>query len=207
MVISDDTMRPDHDRLFNVASEQGGYFTTGQARRAGFPSKLVWYHARRGRFVHVHRALYRLSQYPSSPEDHVIEAWLAAGPDAVVSHESALSLLRLSDVVPASVHLAAPRTHRWVGRRLPKGVTLHTTTKPFRREDVVTRGPLRVTAPARSIVDGAEAGTAPEQIVQAVRQALEQGLTTQRRLLSLAQGRSRRVAALIRRAIEEAPTG
>lgn len=28
--------RPDHRRLFDIASEQGGYFTARQARQVGF---------------------------------------------------------------------------------------------------------------------------------------------------------------------------
>ncbi len=146
----------------------------------------------------------RLRQFPESPQDHVIEAWLAAGPDAVVSHESALSLHGLADVIPATVHLMVPGTHRWVRRRVLKGVTLHTSTRPLSREDIVTRGPLRVTASARSIIDAAEVGAGPEQVILAVRQALDRGLTTRSQLFELLRGRSQRITALIQRAIEEA---
>jgi hypothetical protein len=69
---------------------------------------------------------------------------------------------------------------------------------------VVRRGVLRVTAPARSILDAAEAGTAPEQIVRAVQQAIEQGLATRKQFLALARQRPRRVEALIVRAVESA---
>ena len=134
----------------------------------------------------------------------LVEAWLTAGPSAVVSHESALSLHGLSNVVPASVHLTVPRSYRRVGRRIPRGVKLHTTTRPLRRDDIVSRGPVPATVPGRAIVDSAEAGTAPEQIFMAVRQALDQGLVTRRELLALARQRSKRVAQLVQRAIEDA---
>ncbi len=196
--------KPDHEKLFQIASQQGGYFTARQAHQSGFTKYLVRHHARSGRFLRVQRGLYRLHQFPASPQDHVIEAWLAAGADAVVSHESALSLHGLADVVPSTVHLTIPRTHRWVGRRVPEGVTLHTSTRPLSREDILTYGPLQVTAPARSIIDAAEVGTGPEQIIIALRQALDRGLTTRRRLLELLKGRSQRIAALVQRAIEEA---
>lgn len=196
--------RPDHEKLFQIASQQGGYFTARQAHQSGFTKYLIRHHARGGRFQRVQRGLYRLRQFPTSPQDHVIEAWLAAGSDAVVSHESALSLHGLADVVPSAVHLTVPRTHRWVRRRVPKGVKLHTSTRPLSPEDIVASGPLRVTAPARTIVDAAESGAGPEQIILAVRQALAQGLTTRRRLLESLKGRSQRTAALIHRATEEA---
>ncbi len=194
----------DHERLFQIASQQGGYFTATQARQAGFTRYLIRHHVRHGRFERIRRGLYRLHQYVPSPDDHIIEAFLSAGPRAVVSHESALSLHRLSDVVPATVHLTVPRTHRYVKRRVPEGVTIHTTARSVRRGDFVPRGPLRVTAPARSVIDAAEAGTAPEQIALAVRQALDRGLTTPKQLLILAAERSRRVADLVRHVIEEA---
>lgn len=199
--------RPDHDKLFQLASEHSGYFTARQARAAGFDANLLKHHVRRGRFLRIRRGVYRLSQYPPSPDDHVVEVWLAAvaaGADAVVSHESALRLHGLSDVVPSSVHMTVPRSQRWLGRRVSPGVTVHTTTSPLRRSDVITRGPLQVTAPARSIVDAADAGTAPEQILLAVRQSLAQGLTTARALGTQARGRSSRVEQLIDRGIRDA---
>src|SRR6266508_240259 len=121
---------PDHQRLFEVASEQGGYFTTDQSAGCGFSRASLSYHARRGRFLRVRRGLYRLAQYPASPREEVLTAWLAAGRDeAVVSHESALDILGLSDVVPDRVHLTVPRSKRY--RPTAPGVAIHTTTRPL----------------------------------------------------------------------------
>jgi predicted transcriptional regulator of viral defense system len=127
--------------------------------------------------------------------------WLAVGADrAVVSHESALDLHELSDVIPNSVHLLVDRDDR--GIRPLQGVTLH-TTKAVEPSEVVSRHGIRVTDPVRSILDAATAGTAPEQIEMAVRQALNQGLVTRRSLLARADRRGGRVADLIRRAAEQ----
>jgi predicted transcriptional regulator of viral defense system len=193
--------RPDHGRLYQVASEQGGYFTAAQARECGVSQPLLTHHSRTGgRFTRVRRALYRLRDYPSSPRDDVIAAWLQAGRDvAVVSHESALDVLELSDVIPDAVHLTVPRSRR--SRRRVPGVRVHTTNRPFRPGDVVVRDGLRVTAPERSIVDAAEAGTAPDQIVAAVADALGRGMTTASRLLAAAHERRGRVDRLIRQAL------
>jgi predicted transcriptional regulator of viral defense system len=128
--------------------------------------------------------------------------WLAVGDErAVVSHESALDLHELSDVIPNSVHLLVDRGDRGI-RRL-QGVTLHTTTKPLEPSEIVSRAGIRVTDPVRSILDAARAGTAPEQIEMAVRQALNEGLTTRRSLLPQADRRGGRVAELIRRSAEK----
>src|SRR5687768_11843117 len=100
---------PDHSCLFDVASEQHGYFTVQQAHGCGFGWRALLHHRKRGRFIHIRRGLYRLRDYPSSPREEVAAVWLAVGKDtAVVSHESALDLLDLSDVIPNSVHITVP---------------------------------------------------------------------------------------------------
>lgn len=200
----DDTVghRPDGACLFGTASGQHGYFTARQARLCGFGTSLIAYHYRRGRFVRAHRGVYRLRDYPSSPEDEVVAAWLAVGKDeAVVSHESALDLLGLSDVIPNAIHLTVPRSRRYLPT-LP-GVRLHTTTKPFLPVDVTTREGIRLTSVSRTIVDAAEWGTGPEQVEMAVRQAIAWGMTTPRRLERALDGRSKRVQSLIVGALRE----
>ena len=194
--------KPSHARLFELASEQGGYFTAVQARERGFSKALLAHHAKSGRFLRVRQGLYRLREYPSSPREDVITAWLATGKEvAVVSHESALDILGLSDVVPEVVHLTVPRARRY--RSASKGVAIHTTTRRLGKSDVVIRDGMRLTAPARSIVDAAAAGTAPEQITAAVGQAFDRGMATESKLLSTAKARGGRVERLVRQALEE----
>lgn len=186
---------PDFGALFNIASEQAGYFTAAQARAAGYSWPLLSYHAKRGRFVRAAHGLYRLRDYPSSPREDLVSAWLRLAPGAVVSHESALELLGISDVVPGSVHLTVPRARRRLVRQ--PGVTIHTTTRPIDAAEVVARDGVSVTAPERTIVDVAEAGIAPEQVVAAIRQAVDRGLTTAARIRAAADGRPRRVRRLV----------
>jgi len=196
--------RPNSEALFATASEQAGYFTAAQASTAGYGWTLLSYHASRGRFMRVARGLYRLRDYPSSAREELIAAWLRLAPDAAVSHESALEALGLSDVIPDSIHLTVPRARRKLTRT--PGVSIHTTIRPLELSHVLTRDGVRLTAPARTIVDVAEAGTAPEQVVLATRQAVERGLTTPARVRAAARPRSRRVRDLIEAALAEAGT-
>jgi len=195
--------RPDIQRLFDLASEQHGHFTTQQAQDVGFSRALLSYHAGTGRLERIRRGLYRLREYPSSPHEATAAAWLAAGPDsAVVSHESALDLLELSDIIPGSVHLTIPRERRYM---IPTpGVTIHTTTRPLRADEVIVRSGIRLTSPVRSILDAAEAGSPPDQIERAVMQTVEQGLATREQLRSEAEQRDGRIRNLINRALEKA---
>jgi predicted transcriptional regulator of viral defense system len=192
-------------RLFDVASGQGGYFTTAQARECGISRALLAHHVKSGRFIRVRRGLYRFREYPSSPREEVLAAWLALGGEAVVvSHESALDLLELSDVVPDVVHLTVPRSRR----NLPalQGVKIHTSSRPLQPDDVSVREGVPVTSATRSIVDAAESGTAPEQIEMAIAQAIRRGQATRGQLRARAAQRGRRVAALVSRALDNETT-
>jgi predicted transcriptional regulator of viral defense system len=188
--------------LFDVAAEQAGYFTSAQARALGYDWPQLTYHARAGTFVHLRRGLYRLRYYPASPREEVMAAWLAAGKDsAVVSHESALDLLDLSDVVPDAVHLLVPRTRRYLSSRA--GIIIHTTTRPLRACDIETRSGIKLTAPLRTILDVAETGTGSEQVILAIRQARRRGWIVGLTLAAEATERGTRVADLIARGLRD----
>ena len=175
---------------------QSGYFTAAQARKHGVSRQLLNHHLRQGRFERVRRGLYRVWGFPSSQFDDIREKWMAVGMDkAVVSHESALQLLELSDNIPDDVHLLVPRRYR--GLRRPPGVVLH--THPDDEKVATTWGDaMPVTAPARTLIDVADR-LQPEQAAMAARQALRQGLLTRRQLQQEAvrQGKTRVIATLL----------
>jgi len=139
-------------------------------------------------------------EYPSFPREEVLAAWLAAGKDiAVVSHESALDLLDLSDVIPDVLHPTVPRSRRYLPA--PPGVKIRTTERPLRPGDRIIRSGMAITSAIRTILDAAEAGTAPEQIELAVAPSVERGQVLPDQLRRDAAERSRRVAALINGAL------
>jgi predicted transcriptional regulator of viral defense system len=188
--------RPDHVALFDIGAEQHGYFTAEQARRCGFSREALRHHAASGRFIRVHRGLYRLRDYPSSPYDEITAAWLGVGRDvAVVSHETALDLLELSDVIPSAIHLTVPRARRYA--RPAPGIVLHTTTMPPGGKDITMRHGIRLTSPTRTILDAAEHGTGPEQIEMAIEQAIQRQLIDPDRLSREAARYSHRVEELV----------
>lgn len=189
--IEESNRRPSEDRLYDVAEAQSGYFTTAQARGAGYSTPLLRHHVRAGRFAHVRRGIYRLSRFPASPNEDLVVAWLAAGPRAAVSHESALALYGLSDALPGAVHVTVPRT----ASRRRSGFKLH--TGELADEDVTRRDGMRVTTVARTIVDLTARGLSDELLDQAVRQALGRGLVSSTVLEDHARRRSARVAKRI----------
>jgi predicted transcriptional regulator of viral defense system len=194
--------RVDHDGLYRIAESQAGYFTTEQALDAGMDRSTLHHHARPGgRYERVRRGLYRLRHFPSSPHEHVVAAWLDLPSPAVVSHESALELYDLSDVIPNAVHITLPRAMR--GQRPRPGVRFHTLEHPPGPNETRRVAGVLVTNADRTIVDSLKAGTQLEQIELAVRQALGRGLTTPRRLRAAAAGRPTRVRRFIDQLVAE----
>lgn len=193
----------DHDGLYRIAESQAGYFTTRQAVGAGMDRSTLTRHARPGgRYVRAQRGLYRFRHFPSSSHEHVVATWLGVGdPQAVISHESALELYELSDVIPSAVHLTLPRTRR--GHRARPGVRFHALTHPPTGREVRSLHGISVTTPERTIVDVLTAGTQPEQVELAIRQAIERGLTTPARLGRAAERGSTRVRDLVARTLVE----
>jgi predicted transcriptional regulator of viral defense system len=191
-----DDNHPDIRGLEADAYQQSGYFSSKQAREHGVSRQLLSHHLKQGRFEGVRRGLYRVRGFPSSQHDDIREKWMAVGAEkAIVSHESALTLLALSDSIPDDVHLLVPRKHR--GLRRPPGVVIHT-----RPDDesvgTVWREGMPITTPARTLVDVA-VDLQPEQAAMAVQQALAQGLLTRRQLEQEAarQGKTRVLKILL----------
>ncbi len=199
------TDRIDHDGLYWVAESQAGYFTAEQALAAGMDRSTLRHHARPGgRYERVRRGLYRLRHFPSTRHEHVVAAWLALSKvPAIVSHESALELYDLSDVIPSTVHVTVPREKR--GQRPRPGVRVHTLERAPSASEIRRVAGVLATSPERTIIDSLEAGTQLEQIELAVRQALERSLTTPRRLRAAAARRPSRVRAFIERVLQEDP--
>jgi predicted transcriptional regulator of viral defense system len=194
--------RVDHDGLYRIAESQAGYFTAEQALEAGMDRSTLIHHARPGgRYERVRRGLYRLRHFPSSPREHVVAAWLTLPSPAVVSHESALELYDLSDVIPNAVHITLPRAKR--GQRARAGVRFHMLSHPPGPDEIRRVDGVLATTPERTIVDSLETGTQPEQIELAIQQALERGLTTPRRLRAAAADRSNRVRTFVDRLLTE----
>jgi predicted transcriptional regulator of viral defense system len=101
-------------------------------------------------------------------------------PLAVISHESALAIHQLSDVMPARIHLSVPPAFR---KPAPRGCVFHKAA--LSAQDVEQRDGFRVTTPLRTLLDIASDGkTTREQLFQAVADALDRGLIRKKKLLA-----------------------
>ena len=183
---------PDQDALYRIAEPQGGYFTSAQAARTGFSRKLLWHHQKTHKFLRAAHGIYRLGRFPSSRFEDLFVAWLKCGPKSAISHQSALALYELSDVLPGQVHVTVPRT----ASRRRTGIRMHTNR--LRPLDIAHREGLPVTSVPRTIADVARAGLSEDYVAHAIREALQHGLTTKEALLGEAKRRGGRAERLIR---------
>jgi predicted transcriptional regulator of viral defense system len=183
--------KPNYDKLYEIAENQAGYFSASQARDAGFSWERLSSNAKKGLFLRVARGVYRLTRFPGSAYEDLFVAWLRTGRNAVVSHESALSVYELTDVLPSEIHVIVPRT----ASRRRKGIRQH--TNQLEPDEIAHREGLPLTTVARTIVDVSMSGLAEEQVLQAVQESLQRGLTSQDELLSHAERRGGRAKRII----------
>lgn len=167
---------PDWDRLYETALAQEGHFTTQQALDAGYSSQLLVKYLNSGKIIRVRRTVYRLKHFPPGQQEDLVALWLWSDRAGVFSHETALMLHELSDVLPARAHLTVPA--KWRRRRLqvPDGVVLHYAD--VTKRDRAWVGAVPVTSPARTLADCAADYVSPDFLSFAISQALARGMVS-----------------------------
>lgn len=164
---------PDWDALFDVAQAQAGYFTTKQAAHAGYSPQLLAYH-RDNRVERVRRGIYRLVHFPASDHEDLVVLWLWSEQEGVFSHDTALALHDLSDILPSRVHLTLPAGWRRRRLRVPTGLVLYFSD--IGDGDRSSFDVVPVTGPRRTLEDCIETHVEPRLVEQAISQARQRGL-------------------------------
>jgi len=167
------------NKLFDVADRQQGYFTAKQAEGCGYHRSNFHLRISSGEWTQEGRGVYRLGRYPVTerPELVLWSLWsrnLQDIPQGVWSHETALDIHELSDVMPSKMHMTVPQKFR---RRkgFPKVLCIHRSN--LSNSDVEERQGYKVTTPIKTIVDCIlEGKVADNFILQAAHQAFERGL-------------------------------
>ena len=195
--------------LYEMADSQGGYFTAAQALKAGYAYSQQHFHRQRGAWVQVGRGLFRLHDYPPGEREDLIRWSLWSRnqqgvPQAVVSHETALTVHEMSDIMPDRVHLTVPPKFR---KQIPLGCVLHRAT--LSPSDSEQRIGFWVTTPLRTLADVAESALSQEHLDRAVYDALQRGLVRRQSLISVIcspEARGRLDEALAAARTRQAPT-
>jgi predicted transcriptional regulator of viral defense system len=182
------------ERLWDVAVDQYGYVTTGDARRLGINRVELAKLAARGALENVSHGVYRFPAWPVSGNDHLMEAVLwTRDPTAVLSHDTALDVLELCDVNPDRVHVNVSG-RKYPIRRVdpPPALKVH--------YDDLSEGQrgwweqIPTVTPATAIEQGVRTGVRPDLITQAITQARGRGMVNMATADRLAADLERRYA-------------
>lgn len=160
------------DLLYILAAAHGGYFSVREAEKLGLSTRDLSYHRQAGRIAAAFRGVYRLTHFPPGEHEELVVVWLATDQEAVFSHETALALHGLSDVLPNRIHVSLAPS--WRRRLLPDGVERHYIKATITQRGWV--GDVPVTTPSRTLHDCNAAHVSPELVLQAIKQARSRGL-------------------------------
>ncbi|MEI8011051.1 MAG: hypothetical protein WCI27_01030 [Candidatus Omnitrophota bacterium] len=163
------------NRLFEVASQQEGYFTAKQAFQCGYSYRLQFHHKKRETWKEVSRGVFRLTNYPDSANEDLVRWSLwsfsrAGVPQAVISHETALSIYDMSDVMPARIHLTVPPAFR---KRSSGRCVIH---KAKLSDKVIEKRPgYNITTPLKTIIDVAMGNLSADELEKAICDGIRKG--------------------------------
>lgn len=182
-------------RLFNLAAEQGGYFTAAQAKKIGYSYQAQAYHVGASNWLRVDRGLFRLAEWVPDLHDDLARWTLWSRGRGVVSHETALSVHGIGELESAQVNLTVPAGF------VPSddAVRLHYADLPD--DDVLDRTGFRITTIMRALIDVAGVSADDDQLGRTIQEALGLGAFTLRQLRSRAEAVDARAALRIERAI------
>ena len=179
--------------LYQISEGQQGYFTARQAVACGYPTSSHVYHLKVGRWQREHRGIYRLTRFPSTDHAQYVlwSLWSCNRqgiPQGVYSHQTALSLFDLSDLMPARLHMMVPPAFR---RNLPTPRELFLHRGKICPDEIEERQGFRVVRPIRAVADLlAEASVSSDHLQMALREGLRRGVITQAELDRHAQGQA-----------------
>lgn len=177
--------------LLERAAHSHGYFTTADAAHEGVSSRALTGRVKRGNIDRIERGLYRLPYWPAEPNDELY-ALQALAPFGTFSHESALNLLGLSDIIPSITHFTIPESSR-LGPR--PGIRLHRSRRNADRDRVLRDG-LWISTARRALLDSARIGSDPDQLLSAAREARTRAMLTTKDIAGLREHRLFRGADL-----------
>ncbi len=170
--------------LIEIAKEQEGYFTAAQALSVGYSYRQQHHHKNHGNWEYIDHGVYRLRTYPESEHEDLIRWSLwsrnrRGESQATISHETALAIHELGDVMPSKAHLTVPPGFR---KKIPGGCIIHKAT--LQPEEIEHRRGFNVTTPLRTLLDIAHSPISQDLFEGAVRDALDRGVVQSKQLLS-----------------------
>lgn len=151
-------------RIVEVARSQHRCITRQQLIACGLRSEAITYRARIGRLYRQHQGVYVLGPPAATDLERASAALLACGPESALRNRSGVGAWDLGPF-PFLVEVVVP------GNRCHPKIAIERLSEPLHPKDIRRRHWLRVTAPARTILDRA-AEVTDRQLTRLVDDAL-----------------------------------
>jgi very-short-patch-repair endonuclease len=132
-----------------LAARQHDVIEIGQLLRCGLSRAAVKRRVAAGRMHSIYRGVYTLGSPRLTREGYWMAAVLSVGAGAVLSHQSAAALWKISPTSPSLIHVTVPRPG---GRRHRRGIAVHRSTTLARADITIHRG-IPVTSFERTLRD------------------------------------------------------
>lgn len=176
------------DLLFEIADRQQGYFTAGQAKECGYHDSHFQRYIVSGEWIKERRGVYRLARYPMADRPDLMEWSLwsrnkKGDVQGVWSHETALDLYELCDIMPSKLHMTVPKHFR---KSIVASPVLKLYFTDLQKNEWVERQGYRVTTPIRTLLDLAKTRQISDEFIeQAVCEGRKRGMLTKQQIESL----------------------
>jgi very-short-patch-repair endonuclease len=144
--VNSSTFGPADGRIAELAQRQGGHVTTRQLFALGLDANAIKYRARVGRLIAVHHGVYAVGHLPSNPIDQAKGVVLAGGPRVALGLGSAAAFWGAQRQWSFPLELISATDRRLAGVKVHR-------SKNLLRRDIRTVDGLRVTSPARTVLD------------------------------------------------------
>ena len=173
--------------LRRIIAEQAGTVSRRQVLRSGVSRSTIISKVARGSWQQLHPGVYGAFTGTVSREARLWAAVLYAGPGALLSHETAAEILRLTDRACPVIHVTIPGNRRV---RPPQGVQIHVSSF-----DYPLWRPLRGIPPhtfyTETIIDLIATAANLDDVVSWISRGIARNLVTEAELKSAAGARQR----------------
>jgi hypothetical protein len=174
-------------RLRRVIADQAGVVGRQQLLRAGIPRTTIASKVKRGVWQQLHPGVYATFTGTVPWEARLWAAVLYAGSGALLSHETAAEVLRLTDRRCSVIHMTVPARRRVRPRQ---GMTIHRSTVNYPRWGM-QRGVPPHTFYAETIIDLVAAADNLDDVVAWVSRGVARNLVGATQLKVAAKARQR----------------
>jgi very-short-patch-repair endonuclease len=135
--------------IATLSHRQHGFVTRKQLLELGLTPAAIKYRTSARRLIPVYAGVYAVGHIPLLAIDRAAAAVLACGPDALLSHSSAMCLWGFWEHWKGGFEVTTPTVH------VRRGITVH-RSRCLTRHDITHHYGIRVTSPARTILDTAQ---------------------------------------------------